>query len=244
MSWLYRWLRIYFGFSKTESNGFVVLIPVIFLTIISPYIYRNHLSGNNIMLDVTTMDSLTAVLDASLKMKQKENSYNYDNQKRYQAKSSTGYKDFKKKKVEEKVVKKYNKKKFEPFDINTADTIALKKVYGIGSVLSQRIIKYRDLLGGFTTKNQFNEVYGLEKEVIQRLDSMTFIDEVFTPKQLSINELKSYQLDDHPYLDKKIARAIDAYRRQHGKFDSIESLYSLHLVDSADVNKIAPYLKL
>src|SRR5690606_10115283 len=33
------------------------------------------------------------------------------------------------------------------FDINTADTVALKAVYGIGSRLAQRIVRFRDALG-------------------------------------------------------------------------------------------------
>ncbi len=132
----------------------------------------------------------------------------------------------------------------KPFDINTADTAALKKIYGVGAVLSARIVKYRDLLGGFTSKDQLSEVYGLDTEVVDRLDSMTYISEDFMPKQLSINELKAYELDDHPYLSKKIARAIDAYRHQHGKFESLESLYNLHLIDSTHLQRIAPYLKL
>ncbi len=239
MSWLYRWLRNYFGFSKMESNGFVVLIPVIFLTIISPYIYRNHLSDNSISLDVATMDSLTAVLDSALKLKHKKSrSFNYENDKNDKAKSYN-IENIKEPKDEQKTVKGFTKKKvLEPFDINTADTVALKKIYGIGSVLSQRIIKYRDLLGGFTSKSQLHEVYGLEKEVIQRLDSLTFIDQLFVPTQLAINELKTFELDDHPYVNKKMARAIDSYRRQHGNFDGIESLYNMHLVDSADVQKL------
>lgn len=245
MNRLYTWLRNYFGFSKMESNGFVILIPLIFLTIISPYVYRVHLSQKDISLDFTTMDSLASVLDNNLKMRQKtvkQTSPEFTNFKN--TKRGGHQKNMAKEVESEMKVASEDRKTFEPFDLNTADTTALRKVYGIGPVLSNRIVKYRDLLGGFTSKSQLHEVYGLEQEVIDRLDSLTYISEVFVPKQLSINELKYYQLDDHPYLDKKTAKAIDAYRQQHGKFDSLEALYSIHLLDSVEIKKIAPYIKL
>ena len=37
-------------------------------------------------------------------------------------------------------------------ELNSVDTLALKQIYGIGSVLSKRIVKYRDLMGGFYDK--------------------------------------------------------------------------------------------
>ena len=54
-------------------------------------------------------------------------------------------------------------------DINKASAPDLQVIKGIGPVLSQRIIKYRESMGGFTSKEQLNNVYGLEKEVINRL---------------------------------------------------------------------------
>ena len=49
-------------------------------------------------------------------------------------------------------------------ELNTADTTILKKVPGIGSTFARRIIKYRELLGGFFTVEQLREVYGLDEE--------------------------------------------------------------------------------
>ena len=42
----------------------------------------------------------------------------------------------------------------QSIDLNIADTLTLKKLKGVGSVYSNRIIKYRDLLGGFSNKRQ------------------------------------------------------------------------------------------
>ena len=54
-------------------------------------------------------------------------------------------------------------------DINTATNQELIAVYGIGEKISERIIKYRERIQGFSLKNQLNEVYGLDNEVIARI---------------------------------------------------------------------------
>jgi len=60
-------------------------------------------------------------------------------------------------------------KHFPKQDINTATAEALMKIYGIGEGFSNRILKYRDKLHGFTYIDQVAEVYGLDKEVYQRV---------------------------------------------------------------------------
>lgn len=54
-------------------------------------------------------------------------------------------------------------------ELNTADTTILKKVPGIGSTFARRIMKYRELLGGFYDVSQLAEVYGIDEEVLQAL---------------------------------------------------------------------------
>jgi len=47
-------------------------------------------------------------------------------------------------------------------DINTATAAELKQLKGIGKVLSKRIVKYRESIGGFESVEQLNKVYGIE----------------------------------------------------------------------------------
>ncbi|MDR0743893.1 MAG: helix-hairpin-helix domain-containing protein, partial [Tannerella sp.] len=49
-------------------------------------------------------------------------------------------------------------------ELNTADTVILKKVPGIGSAFSKRIVNYRNLLGGYYSVTQLSEVYGIDEE--------------------------------------------------------------------------------
>ena len=45
-------------------------------------------------------------------------------------------------------------------DLNTADSTTLMALKGIGPVFSVRIVKYRELLGGYYETAQLQEVYG------------------------------------------------------------------------------------
>ena len=63
-----------------------------------------------------------------------------------------------------KYVKKTPKTMFKK-EINEATAKMLQQVYGIGPVLSQRIIAMRNQLGGFLIKDQLDDVWGLKPEV-------------------------------------------------------------------------------
>jgi predicted DNA-binding helix-hairpin-helix protein len=78
---------------------------------------------------------------------------------------------------------------FQPIliDINVADTSQLMGVVGIGHILSNRIIKYRDLLGGFSNIGQLNDVYGLRGKSLENLKSVVYVDSLFIPVKIEIN---------------------------------------------------------
>ncbi len=49
-------------------------------------------------------------------------------------------------------------------NLNICDSASLEALPGIGPVLSSRIIKYRNLIGGYVSVDQLKEVYGLPKK--------------------------------------------------------------------------------
>lgn len=129
----------------------------------------------------------------------------------------------------------------EKFDLNTADTSQLKKIYGIGEKLSLRIIKYRDVLGGFVNMKQLAEVYGLDSMVVNRLTENATLQDGFRPTRINLNTSSEKQLSAHPYLA-KIAKAIVSYRFQHGDFKKVEDIRNLGILDENTIEKITPYL--
>lgn len=143
-------------------------------------------------------------------------------------------------KYERKVL--MGKKSPEKFDLNNADTSQLKKIYGIGDKLSMRILKYRDVLGGFIDMDQLREVYGLDSLVISRLIENSTIQNEFQPKKININTTSEKQLSTHPYLS-KVAKAIVSYRFQHGDFKAVEDIRNVSSLNEKSVQRIIPYLK-
>lgn len=129
------------------------------------------------------------------------------------------------------------------FDINTADTLLLKTVYGIGSRLAARIVKFRDGLGGFIRTEQLNEVYGLDSMVVNRLLKISFIKEGFIPMKININAADEKQLSAHPYISYQVARALITYRFQHGDFMEVGDIKKLSVLTPEDADRFLPYIK-
>jgi competence ComEA-like helix-hairpin-helix protein len=291
------WIRAFFGLSRRETRGFLILLPLLALSLFITPSYRwwkanqkrdftkenqeldsllthwsweeNNDSPEEVEIQLFPFNPNTATKDELVNLGFSSNLItridNYrskngrfviksDLMKLYGMDSSLYARLYpfvdlpaeKPKKIFESIP---NQKKSLPdskekFDLNLADTTQLIRVYGIGSKLSQRIIKYRNSLGGFISMNQLQEVFGLDTAVVTELNKRVFVSEVFKPNQLAINSATEKELAAHPYISYKLAKAITTYRFQHGNFTSLEDLTKIALVDEAFYAKIKPYLTL
>ena len=129
----------------------------------------------------------------------------------------------------------------EKFDINLADTMQLRKIRGIGKVLSLRITKFRDKLGGFIALDQLREVYGLDSMVVGRLMDHVYISSDFVPRKIPVNLASEKELADHPYVSWEFARILVAYRFQHGDFKRIDELYKMEGIQKKELEKVMVY---
>ena len=127
--------------------------------------------------------------------------------------------------------------------MNKADTAQLKKIHGIGDVLASRIVNFRDGLGGFIDPAQISEVYGLDSAVVHRLKRASYIEENFEPRKLNINTVDEKNLVSHPYIKRSFAKAILAYRFQHGNFKDVRDLTKVALIPAHEADRLIPYLK-
>ena len=89
-------------------------------------------------------------------------------------------------------------------------------VPGIGSVFAKRIIKYRDLLGGFYSVEQLGEVYGIDEDRYEAMKSWFSVDPSVI-SHLFVNQLSAKKLASHPYVSYKQARIIEKMIRKKGK---------------------------
>lgn len=127
-------------------------------------------------------------------------------------------------------------------DINTADTSAFIALPGIGSKLAQRIISFREKLGGFYSTEQLSETYGLPDSTFQKIKPVLRAGQTAV-RQLNINSAAVDELKQHPYIRYSLANAIVQYRNQHGNFNSVEEIKKIMLVTEEMYSKAAPYLK-
>ena len=140
--------------------------------------------------------------------------------------------------------KPYEKEKFAPaiIDINKADTTILIALPGIGSKLSQRILSFRDKLGGFYKVEQISETYGLPDSTFQKIKPRFSINNN-SVHQININTATVDEMKAHPYLRYALANAIVQYRIQHGMYILVDDIKKIMLVTEDVFNKIGPYLK-
>ncbi|MEL7247762.1 MAG: helix-hairpin-helix domain-containing protein [Bacteroidota bacterium] len=124
-------------------------------------------------------------------------------------------------------------------DINQASAKEWQRLRGIGPAYSQRIVKFRDKLGGFHSIEQVQETYGLPDSVYQAILLQLRPSPIF--KQLPINQATVEDLAAHPYLYYQDARAIVRYREEHGPFHSALDLKQLYALEPQTLSKMEPY---
>jgi len=287
------WIRNFFGFSRVEANGFLILLPLIILTLFSQTIYKHFFhSTNPPVVDNKELDSLvshwdfnpespgerpgeimlfdfdpnTVSVEEMLELgfpryvANRIGNYREKGGRFYEAEDllriygldSSLYRSLAPHiKLAPRSTRSDPKPKFERkddanvpalFNLNAADTSTLRSVRGIGPVLAMRIVRFREKLGGFMTKDQLYEVYGLDSAVVSKIHTTSYIDSIYTPSQININAATEQQLADHPYINYKLAKSIVTYRFQHGKFSEIDDLLKIDTIDSTTYLKIGPYL--
>ncbi|WP_293670210.1 helix-hairpin-helix domain-containing protein [uncultured Parabacteroides sp.] len=126
-------------------------------------------------------------------------------------------------------------------ELNAADTTTLKKVPGIGSAFARRIVKYRELLGGFYTVGQLTEVYGIDEERYAALAPWFFTDTLYIHK-LNVNALSAADLRRHPYIDYRQAQVIEQLRKQKSRLSGWENLQLIEEFTDMDRKRLRPYL--
>jgi len=128
-------------------------------------------------------------------------------------------------------------------DLNTADSVTLLTLYGIGPSFAKRIIKYRNLLGGFYTKAQLLEVYGFDQDRLDKIDANCEAGPGGI-KKINVNTVKTEDLKKHPYLDYYTAKAIVDQRIILKKYTSLEQIKAIPLIHDELFTKIKNYLTL
>ena len=135
--------------------------------------------------------------------------------------------------------------KYTPFKLQagqtiplaSADTAELKRIPGIGSYYSAKIVRYRERLGGFVSLSQLTEIEGLPEGIAR-----WFTLSASEIRKLPINTGTFGQLLRHPYLNFEQVRAIMNYRKAYGTLRSLDDLKTYSAFTDSDFLRLKPYV--
>lgn len=136
----------------------------------------------------------------------------------------------------------HKKKSISSIDMNKASAEDFKTIYGIGEKLSERIIKYRSKLQGFSFESQIKEVWGLEEETVEKVLSTFKIIEKPTIRKININTVTFKELLNTPYIDFALCKKIFEYRDEIAVYQNISELKNIKDFPLGKYDRIVLYL--
>ena len=139
-------------------------------------------------------------------------------------------------------LKPYDKERVEfPIDLNSADSVTLCKVAGIGAKSASHILFYRELLGGYHSVSQILELKVVTEENFQRILPQIYCDSAKI-KKININFARPKELEVHPYISNRMLRQIINNRELKGGWSNLEEMIEDDIFSAEEAARIAPYL--
>lgn len=196
---------------ELHKKGVASLFVVVVILLIIPFTFK-YFSRTSQNIDVGGRDSLLVAYalykdslvcleeDKKQKWLPKEREQSYQRSSQAYTNSNTTSNNYNVYSPKEKTIVKFN--------LNNATKEQLKEVRGIGDFYADRIIKFRDKLGGFYSKNQLYEVYGLDSSVVSETFKHLDDSKLLTSKNIAINTDSFKGVLAHPYLKYEEVQAI------------------------------------
>ena len=123
-------------------------------------------------------------------------------------------------------------------ELNSADSITLISVNGIGPSYAKRILKYRSVLGGFVSKTQLLEVYGFTEELYSKTSSSFNVNPALI-KKININQDDFKTINKHPYISYELCKSVFDWRRK----TTVNAVNMKGIVNNEELyQKLMPYL--
>lgn len=123
-------------------------------------------------------------------------------------------------------------------ELNRADTSDIMRIPGFGSKRAQKIVEYRDKLGGFYDLAQLKEIY-----ILQNINT-EYVAKYFTAdrqliRKININQCDYKTLIAHPYFDSYLTKTILNYRQKDGPIRDMAHLREItHIYAELEVKLV------
>ena len=126
-------------------------------------------------------------------------------------------------------------------ELNSADTLTLQLLHGIGPTYANRIVRYRERLGGFTSTKQLLEVYGFTPDLLRHIEPHLTLDSTIITR-IDINSISLKALSHHPYIEYYQARDIIRLRNMGVIFTTPDDLRAVPSMADSTLIRILPYI--
>lgn len=125
-------------------------------------------------------------------------------------------------------------------ELNSADSIDLLKLPGIGPYYAKKIIEYREKSGGLIAANDLMKIKGIDSIRFSGFASMVFVDTLKIIKK-DINRATIDELSRHPHIGPYLARAIVRFRELSGREGVTLASLVLNKIVAPEISKKLKY---
>lgn len=212
----------YFSFSKGEKVGILVLVTIIILIVTFSYLISFFIHASP-KIDVSEFEKEIANFEQAsdsiiTRTSSKKIVRNYFSQRPKASIVSSSIK----------------------VELNTADSISLEKLPGIGPVFAGRIIKYRTILGGYYSPKQLSEIYGMKPDLLEKVSDHLLAD-TLRIRKIDINVAEFKEINAHPYISFQQTKLIMKSRFKE-KITSLRQLEKEGIFTKDELRRLRPYI--
>ncbi len=109
-------------------------------------------------------------------------------------------------------------------DLNSADSLQLLSLPGIGPYYAGKIVEFRKKSGGFAYSSQIMDIKGIDRERFNMTSSYIFVDTSKIQKK-NLESISFEELSANPYIGSYLARSIVRFRESiHPQITDLASL--------------------
>ena len=124
-------------------------------------------------------------------------------------------------------------------DINSADSVTLITLPGIGKFFAGKIVSYRKELGGYSYPEQLMDIWHFDREKYDNLKDLIKLDTLGIDAY-PLWSLSETELARHPYIGKRAARGIVLFRENSPKSDwTVANLQKAGILDQEKADKLS-----
>ncbi len=129
-------------------------------------------------------------------------------------------------------------------DLAVVSAKMIQEKVNIPDFIAERIIRYREKIGGFVGDTQLQDIAGLYNHQRKKILSFFTVKTPRNIKRININEASIDQLIEVPYFDFEMALEVRDFIEDNQGISSFEELGKINGFSLEKIDRIALYLKL